>query len=1027
MIPLFGGDSKFSLFALSKKKKRATLNMSADVSDHLPQQLQPRKATESSFLCSTALVRDAMEQVVYNLMMLKTRVLHRVDVPLQQWEVDMMLDNQHNYEKDVTDYAKMPDTVRHVVDQELTLVDSSVKLPHNAAAKALREQIDGFFRFTFEEVALRWESEGVTRKEKEAPRTTLFKAVDYQRGHIDDLQAKNAALSKQVDLLKTQCAQLTQSLANKDAIHKKETDSFLREVCILKEQLYRSYRNKDYVGKDVDMLNCIVDDDTGEDVSVDELLRARRMMRGIESQMQILREQIGALTAELTAKGEIIHRLQEKTRSQESTIYSQRSELDQLNSMTLTLENENKTLADELDKVRLDLHHARKKKTATNGAKQPIEDSREAEDVVEEYRDVEIQTEREKIDTPPPPPQPEVITVTLKDPLREAYDAEELQLASEFKGKTRLELTAIIEECKKAQKCLSSEYENKALQYEALSAMNKQLTAENEEQKSRFATLAKDTEDMKKENERLANDLQKASETAANAIVAVDKDLREAHDATFALRRQNAALCQAYVNISERLEQIKTRAGLIGYKQRSNDFHFKRAETAIRDANNKAEQIQKQCEEKLGALEAEVDHVHDMLRFALEDIDACTRQHKEEIGFLTERTTAVKTAFESLLQDFHHLREEYVGIALKSNPHHTEDIVKQSMENPTCGPQRQRFVFEEVNKAVGQEKLLATAMRLLDPSFQLVSSQTPLLATTTSTFAQASGFFRYFLEMLDGVLQADQAVKTRLAKKLATAEAPNADVGPVRSRETLNRDDAAEQVAMEQQHNALGWDRLRAFVGLEEKARDFVDALRKDLKSSELVGLGNAPPREQLSICLTSSQVTPEREEPSPKSESTKQQKKSHSPQVQSQENKSQQPLLLVVSDNQAAPSRRFSASDKHTRHPPPPRWGAGPPRSRVGLPDVKNLRRAVHDSGSSPSSSLHQPHYFNDASDPNFVPLPSAAVGDGQFFDHNEIEMHYRELAKRLESIEEAPPHDFADPPWKKHKKKCTCTAEEQ
>lgn len=167
--------------------------------DHLPQQLQPRKATESSFLCSTALVRDAMEQVVYNLMMLKTRVLHRVDVPLQQWEVDMMLDNQHNFEKDVTDYAKMPDTVRHVVDQELTLVDSSVKLPHNAAAKALREQIDGFFRFTFEEVALRWESEGVTRKEKEAPRTTLFKAVDYQRGHIDDVQAKNAALSKEVD------------------------------------------------------------------------------------------------------------------------------------------------------------------------------------------------------------------------------------------------------------------------------------------------------------------------------------------------------------------------------------------------------------------------------------------------------------------------------------------------------------------------------------------------------------------------------------------------------------------------------------------------------------------------------------------------------------------------------------------------------------------------------------------------------------------------------------------------------------
>jgi hypothetical protein len=292
--------------------------------------------------------RTLISQLAQNLHLLKLKTLHVAEAPLTKAEEDIFLTED-----------KSKALTRPGIADEIKHVEESLKQDLPVAMSMLCEQIDSLFRFTFEELQLRVKAQHEVRRLNSISERKLVAAVETQRSLLDKHRSINKQQSVKLSDLEKQLEEVRTTLQRHDEVHKTQMTLYLKEVCVLKEQLYRSYRDKDYVGKNTDLMACLVGDDTGEDVSVDELLMSRRLYRGVERRIGDLQDRIAAQEHDINQKANFISRMEEKMRAQEGTMRTVRADIEQLNAAVLQVEGErdkakakNQELINELQSVK---------------------------------------------------------------------------------------------------------------------------------------------------------------------------------------------------------------------------------------------------------------------------------------------------------------------------------------------------------------------------------------------------------------------------------------------------------------------------------------------------------------------------------------------------------------------------------------------------------------------------------------------------------------------------------------------------
>lgn len=501
-----------------------------------------------------------------------------------------------------------------------------LRLSRSSLSDIIREQIDTMFQATYQETSLRLAAHQTEVEEKLGPSRRLNRAIALQR-------ERTIATAEENETLKSTCAahakritELEASAERREAYHKQQLNGYLREVAVLKEQLYRTYRDKSYVGKDVDLMPPIVDDDACEDVSVDQLLHYRRTMRSVDQQIASYQAKVRGLEEEVEAREQAMVAFQERQRSRELAVANAQKELDEMNNMVVRLEQEKDDHEICIKTLKAEIHYLKTNVPKTMPAAIQATDE---EDRAKAERYTHIETS--------------VALAVEKCEAMRMYD----KLISE---KLALKDELIAQEAKARE-------EKRVLQ-EAFQAMEQRaLYAEK-----RQADLRKISQDAIDRQDTAEAHAAEVTATASTQAALLTTELKVAQDEVVTLRAQNATLCLAYTNMWERLQAIKTKAGLNDYKRRSNEHHFQRAEAAIKDANRRIEATEARCAEELGHAEERVEMADMNVAFAMEDVKCLKRKHQADLKRFEKRIESVEQASLALLDDYNRLRTEHLKL-----------------------------------------------------------------------------------------------------------------------------------------------------------------------------------------------------------------------------------------------------------------------------------------------------------------------------------------------------------------------------
>jgi hypothetical protein len=833
-------------------------------------------------------MKRILVQFAHNLTILKVRTLACVEVPLLPDEESVAL----------RDDRDALDRLGGISLESLRLVEDLLRRSSFEAAEGrVMDSVNSLFRFTFEELSLRWHACSDAREAKVAPQKTLTAAVDFQRRLADTATDARRALEVKNGRLGDELTEAKRRIEHLQREKKEDFDAYIKEVCVLKEQLFRSYKDKDYVGKPVDMLRLVLDEDTGDDVSVDELLRCRRMMRAHEQETAALKERINSLSADVSNKARFIKRLEERNRAAETMVAAMQSDVEQLNGV---VSRQDRLLALAKDELRV----ARAAKAVLEQA----ERDRRAKLADGESQTPEVETPMSKYDI-----GAEQIPDVYRERSRfglfsmyaervaavDALKAEHESFAKE--GSLKLQaLEGQVAALHEAQEGVRAELHSTQARLAASLAELAALQAEMVDMRERVAAAEEAERQAREERDDAVEAKRLAEERAADAVLRcathsqqVAAELAAGVKALDIAQRRNAALCQAFLNVSERLEEIKTRAGLKDYKRRANEFHFKRAETAIKQAKEEMRKHEEACKAREAAAVQRVAHAQHHLRMVSEDLRETQRTHAEEIKALTERTKAVQDAFEALLQDFNRLRDDYLKTASGAANDYLKarngaggvppDQAAKVEEEPG---HQQRFIFEEKSGISNGDAALLQMVRFVmtltearekapvavreaakgdegdgapldDATAVEVNTAVVTLADFAArTFARhLASLHRVFteVEQMDAFIAKREkmldtattsAPATTAKGKLHAGGNPGSRKGSAKpQRRSLaaehakflaTRDVEAERVGLQQQRVMNAWVKVRLFQQLDSDTRDVIASVHKAYVDSRL-------------------------------------------------------------------------------------------------------------------------------------------------------------------------------------------------
>lgn len=681
------------------------------------------------------IIRSMFTQWAANAHLFRVRALQLSGVPLTSEEEALLVHGWSGLSANTPPQG--PRAIRDSVDELAAAVEDEAAKPlapatsqlPNAAPRAFAEATDMVFRFAFENFALRIETQKAVEANSATSRSKLIDVVQFQRRELDAAEHAKNQLQKQMESMNLEASNLRKQLSTKDQSHKKEFDSYLREICVLKEQLYRSYRDKQFVGKPVDMLRLIVDEDTAEDVSVDELLRCRRVVRGVEQEMAALNEKIQLFQTEAQMKAKYALKMEERAKAADAVAASLRSDAEQLHAMIDKLERDNAGLISDITEMERRLMLADRHRDELQATMERSVRSAHAQEVAfsalgSSSRDGAPPghfdgRHRETTDRPAgaaasavPRRNVETQTTPTAATVSE-FDVGAETIPATFRAKTRLQWyelhTATLESIKQTDAAHTAQLaaareegeakreilvrERDAVQAELVRTT---LTLETTEAKrAALEQQLKGAEEelaVAKDMVRDAETLQQAAETKAAAAALAQEKAEAAQQVAEArasktvelcveasrlaaaelsssqvllteLQQRNEALSQGYVNMAERLEEIKSRAGLRGYKRRANEFHHHRAQTAIRAAEHDAAERIAAANAVQDAAVRKAEALAQQLRTLSGEYEAAKRAHADEVKSLADHTKAVQEAFEALLADFDRLRADYLKAA----------------------------------------------------------------------------------------------------------------------------------------------------------------------------------------------------------------------------------------------------------------------------------------------------------------------------------------------------------------------------
>lgn len=600
------------------------------------------------------LVEDIVERTVshvfQNTQLLKYRLLQSRGVVLHPTEVETLLTGE---ERDPQRRAVMQEELSllrdaamvHFYPHKRSQLLGLHNRPQDAVAtnayllavpgrsslsSILRETIDVAFQQVYEEVSLRLAARQDEIEEHIGPNRRLNKAIGLQRDKLHRVSTENEELQAHIKALEEKLVQQEHSLKRREAYHKEQLNAYLKEVAVLKEQLYRTYRDKSYVGKDVDIMPPLVDDDTCEDVSVDQLLHYRRTMRGVEQHIAVLKNKVKSLEEDLEGREQAMQMLQEKSRARELTVANAQKELDDMNNMVLSLENDKEDLQKHVKDLTAEIEHLKSFVPETSHVAVQATDE---EDIAAAYSYRHMETQ-----------------VAVRSTKIEAMKT----LDAVISERQQLKATIVELEEKARRERALLEAKCKALEQRAVYAEKRQ------------EDLAKISEAAIARQDIAESHAAEVLEASAGQTTAVVRELKVAQDEVESLRGQNATLCLAYTGMWERLQALKTKAGLNDYKQRSNEHHFKRAEAAVAEANARILATEAKCAEEVQRADQRVSLAEHNLSFALEDVRCTKRQHVSDMKRFEERIAKVEEASNALLEDYNRLRLEHLRLTAES-------------------------------------------------------------------------------------------------------------------------------------------------------------------------------------------------------------------------------------------------------------------------------------------------------------------------------------------------------------------------
>ncbi|KAJ9467821.1 hypothetical protein DIPPA_27960 [Diplonema papillatum] len=210
-------------------------------------------------------------KVSRNFALLRIRLFERLGIEIGEAETNVLLDHVQGLGAGLFTGSAfdLPDSP--VAEQVLSVNVGSdepyaLARPANVNPSIAVDQIfDDFFCELTERL------DGKTGPVKKPPREAIVDFFELER--IASLADAKAVMKEQavtISSLRAKLLSLSQTARERLTL-------FLKELCILKEQLYRSYRDKTYVGRPTDMVEVFLDDADGNPLSttLDDLLAYR--------------------------------------------------------------------------------------------------------------------------------------------------------------------------------------------------------------------------------------------------------------------------------------------------------------------------------------------------------------------------------------------------------------------------------------------------------------------------------------------------------------------------------------------------------------------------------------------------------------------------------------------------------------------------------------------------------------------------------------------------------------------------------
>jgi hypothetical protein len=667
----------------------------------------------------------------------------------------------------------------------------------------LKDHIDGTFRFAFEELTLRITSNKLTIEKRLGPQKTLNKAIERQRDLMAATLAENEALRKECEFLKEHTQRFEGSVKRKEDIHKQRLNAFLREIALIKEQLYRANRDAEYKPVNIDLMPplTVTDEEESADINIDTLLQYRKTVKEVELEVTKLRQMLKLKEDELVDKEQLIGMIQEKARAREVMAIKAKAEIDQLNSLSMELQGKNTELTNQVQDLSEEVAKLKATKPVMKDcANTAAIDQDEADEVVFVNGTVcAIKNETK------------AAILKAMDKLKTDSDASTEELAA-----TKATLQREREEASSKRRELEERVEYAERMMKEFEEAAIAAKARQEDAEARAADFAN---------------------TSAGQAGALAAELSKAQNAVVILRSQNAALCQAFSNVSERLAMLKTRAGLVNYKKRSNEHHIKRAEAAIQQAKEKIVQVEAKCKEQVEAARQLTAIAQHGLTFAQEDALLAERRHASQLAELTRRTQQVEQVSAALLHDYDRLRAEH----LKLNSDRMEQLVSAPIDvsQPRVGsashhtrPRRQGSADRHKGRpSSGSSK--KDVWEADDTALSEVDRQAIAVTKYASRLVRLSSVQSRLAD----------APREQAAHLVVGELRRHAAVLLLRLQETVGCCSSLERAAVEhpEESHVTTWDALHALVAADRDLRAAVTNFHDTLSATKLI-----PPEELI-------------------------------------------------------------------------------------------------------------------------------------------------------------------------------------